>query len=540
MVLVSPVQRSNKLFMKTLNSLLLECSRKLYGARHKARHRARHRARRLAFALGVSIVLGLPSRGFLGVLDGFGALPAQAQASCRLTDDAIAQMTTLRQVAAQGADDPVTQQEYQDGLRDLATQVRTCRSQSWPQVQAIWLRLYPCDVRPGRLDEIFDRILAQGYNQVYLEVFSDGQVLLPSATNRTAWPSVLWQKGYEDRDLLAEAIAKGRARGLRVYSWMFTLNFGYTYSLRADGDQALARNGRGQTSLSFGSAETATNDGTVGSNETFIDPYSPQSQRDYATLIQEILKRQPDGILFDYVRYPRGVGSATVASQVKDLWIYGNASQEALAQRAQNERGRELIRRYLAQGSLSAADLSAANSQYPQEKEPLWQGRSPSSSSTLAQLQRDLWMLSINHAHQGVLGFLNLAAQPVLQRGLAAGAVFFPAGNQSVGAGFDARLQPWEQFSSSLEWHPMAYSICGDMSCIVAEVKRVLDKAPAGTRVIPALAGTWGGWFNEHPPLEWQMQTLQRVAPQVNAVSHFAFSWQDAAYERDRKTCRLP
>jgi hypothetical protein len=35
------------------------------------------------------------------------------------------------------------------------------------------------------------------------------------------------------------------------------------------------------------------------------------------------------------------------------------------------------------------------------------------------------------------------------------------------------------------------------------------------------------------------MQTVQRTMPQINAVSHFAFSWQDAGYERDRKTCRL-
>jgi hypothetical protein len=67
----------------------------------------------------------------------------------------------------------------------------------------------------------------------------------------------------------------------------------------------------------------------------------------------------------------------------------------------------------------------------------------------------------------------------------------------------------------------------------------VMAKAPPGTQVIPALAGTWGAWLNEHPPLEWQMLTLQRMSPQVNAVSHFAFSWQDEKYERDRKTCRL-
>jgi Glycosyl hydrolase-like 10 len=479
--------------------------------------------------------------GLLAVLSPLSAQAAQYPSSCQISDDAITQLSTLRQVANQDEDDAIAQSEYRDQQRQLAAQLRNCRNQNWPQTQAIWLRLYPCDVRPGKLDEIFDRILSKGYNQVYLEVFSDGQVLLPSQDNRTAWSSVLWQPGYEKRDLLAEAIAKGRARGIKTYSWMFALNFGYTYSLRPTGDQALARNGRGQTSLSFGSAEVASG-GDIGSNETFVDPYSPQAQGDYYNLVQEILRRQPDGILFDYVRYPRGVGGATIASKVQDLWIYGNASQEVLAGRAQNDRGREVIRRYLAQGSISAADIRAINTQYPKDKEPLWQGRLPSTTpATVEQLQNQLWNLSVNHAFQGVLDFLAMATQPAQQRGIAAGAVFFPKGNKKIGAqAYDARLQPWDRFPSSMEWHPMAYSTCGDMSCIVAEIQQVMAKAPAGTQVIPALAGTWGGWFNQHPPLEWQMATLQQMSPQVNAVSHFAFSWQDEAYERDRKTCRLP
>ncbi|NJR38670.1 MAG: family 10 glycosylhydrolase [Leptolyngbyaceae cyanobacterium CSU_1_4] len=475
----------------------------------------------------------------LGLLSPIAVRAAQVSA-CQVSNEAIAQLSTLRQVAVQGEDDAIAQTEYRNQQQQLANQLRNCRSQNWPQTQAIWLRLYPCDVRPGKLDEIFDRILSKGYNQVYLEVFSDGQVLLPSQDNDTTWSSVLWQPGYEQRDLLAEAIAKGRARGIRVYSWMFALNFGYTYSLHPHAEQTLARNGQGQTSLSFGSPDVSST-GALASNETFVDPYSPQAQQDYSTLVQAILKRQPDGVLFDYLRYPRGTGSATIASKVQDLWIYGNASQEALFQRAQNDRGRELIRRYLAQGFVSPTEVRAIASQYPQDQEPLWQGQIPSPTPlTHDQLQSQLWFLSIAHAFQGVLDFLARATGSVQERGIPAGAVFFPNGNQTIGAqGYDARLQPWDQFPSAMEWHPMAYSTCGDMSCIVAEIQRVLAKAPPETQVIPALAGTWGAWFHDHPPLEWQMLTLQQMSPQVNAVSHFAFAWQDEAYERDRKTCRL-
>ena len=41
----------------------------------------------------------------------------------------------------------------------------------------------------------------------------------------------------------------------------------------------------------------------------FVDPYHPQAKADYGQMLQEVLERQPDGVLFDYVRYPRGVGS---------------------------------------------------------------------------------------------------------------------------------------------------------------------------------------------------------------------------------------
>ena len=78
-----------------------------------------------------------------------------------------------------------------------------------PQVQAIWLRLYPCDARPGAIEQIMDHIVNKGYNQVYVETFYDGQVLLPSSNNPTVWPSVVRHTGKEKVDLLTQAIEKG-------------------------------------------------------------------------------------------------------------------------------------------------------------------------------------------------------------------------------------------------------------------------------------------------------------------------------------------
>ncbi len=455
---------------------------------------------------------------------------AQAQTTeyCWISNDASSQKENLLVGALKGNSD--SEKRYKTLIKEHGEYLQRCRSRTWPNTQAIWLRLYPCDVRAGALDQILDRIVNRGYNQVYVEVFYDSQVLLPASDNPTPWRSIVRTPGNEKVDLLAQSIQKGRERGLQVYAWMFTMNFGYTYSLRQDRQDALARNGRGETSLSV------VKDGS----QVFIDPYNLQAKTDYYQLVQAVLKRRPDGILFDYIRYPRGEGSGSVASRVEDLWIYGNAAKQALYDRALNNKGRELIQRYIRQGSISANDIADVNKLYPNEATPLWQGRTPSPADTVASVQWQLWQLSVAHAAQGVLDFLALAALAAQRSGVKAGGVFFPDANQAVGqVGYDSRLQPWDRFPNSLEWHPMSYGVCGNTSCIENLVKRVVDRSSPGIQVIPALAGVWGQPITNRPPLETQMQALRLRTPQINAVSHFAFSWQEPQFDRDRKFCQL-
>jgi hypothetical protein len=460
---------------------------------------------------------------------------AQTTAYCRFTPEAISEKESLLQVALKGNQD--TEKRYKTLLKQHAEYLRQCRNQTWPNNQATWLRLYPCDSRPGAMDKLLDRIVNLGYNQVYVEVFGDSQVLLPAADNPTPWPSVVRTPGNEKVDLLAQIVQKGRERGVKVYAWMFTMNFGYTYALRPDKDSVLARNGKGQKAvLSF-------SDGM----QVFIDPYNVQAKRDYYQLVQAFVKRRPDGLLFDYIRYPRGQGTDSVVTKVQDLWIYGNSARQALYGRALNTKGRLLIERFMNNGVVTAGDIQTVDQLYPQEGSPLWQGRNPPPNEMLATpaqrqplLQWELWQLSVAHAVQGILDFVNLARQPAQKQGIKTGTVFFPEANMGVGqVGYDSRLQPWERFSNAIEWHPMVYATCGSSSCIEDQVKRVLKRAPAGTKVEPVLAGMWGKSINNRPSLEVQMQGIRQATPQINSVSHFAFSWQDPEFDRQRKTCRL-
>lgn len=464
------------------------------------------------------------------ITQGYLTQKAQAQtaAYCHFTEEAIAQKENLRLSALKG--NPDSDNRYKALLKQHADYLRQCRDRTWPKTQAVWLRLYPCDTRAGAIDEILDRLVNRGYNQVYVEVFFDGQVLLPSSDNSTPWPSVLRTPGTERIDLLAQTIQKGRERGLEVYAWLFTMNFGYSYAQRPDRQGVIALNGRGDTSLNF----------VHDNSQVFIDPYNNQAKTDYYQLVQSVLKRRPDGILFDYIRYPRGSGADSVVTKVQDLWIYSDASRQALYNRALNTQGRELIQRYVSQGSVSASDVAAAKALNSNEEVPLWQGRNPSGNETTASLNWELWQLSVAHAAQGVLDFLALASLPAQRAGIKAGAVFFPDGNQVVGqGGYDSRLQPWDHFSPSLEWHPMSYGVCGHTGCIENLVKRVVDRVNSTTPVIPALAGTWGKSISNRPSLEAQMEALRQRTPRINGVSHFAYSWQDPQFDRDRKFCRL-
>lgn len=489
-----------------------------------------------------NLALSLITAGALGLLStpasarDLAPLQAQPTPYCQASEPVATQKENFRKAALQG--DPAAQSQYQAALAQDAENLRQCRSQTWPAVQAIWLRLHPCDIKAGVLDDVMDRIANKGYNRVYVEVFYDGQVLLPGTNNPTVWTPVV----RSGEDLLAQAIQKGHERGLKVYAWLFSMNYGANYAQKPDRQAVLARNGRGQTSLDLGQDINLSTDlSTLELDKAFIDPYNIQGRQDYQQLVQAVAQRKPDGILFDYIRYPRQSGSASITTKVKDLWIYGEASKQTLSQRALNYKGLEFIRRFVEQGTITAKDMTEVDKLYPNEREPRWQNRKRTGRVSRAQLLQELWILSVAHAYQGVTDFLAAAAQPAQQQGIATGAAFFSDGNRSVGRGFDSRMQPWHYFPASIEWHPMSYALCGNTNCIVNQVQTVLKEAPAGAQVSPALAGQWGKVMaGNRLPLEAQMNAIREAAPQINMVSHFAFSWQDPQFEQTRRACSLP
>jgi hypothetical protein len=477
-----------------------------------------------------------------------GVNPVQGQnflPYCQQTAQEIAQKETARKAAQSGKTEDV--ERYKAIVAKHANQLKECRRQNWLKTQGLWIRLYPCDTSSGALEDVLDKIVDRGYNQIYVETFFNGMVLLPQSDNGTAWQSVINHRGGENIDLLADVIQKGRERGLTVYAWMFALNFGFPYANQPSKQISLIRNGRGQTSLNANTiGGLSTELGKLNSNEAFIDPYSIPAKQDYYQMMQKVLKRKPDGILFDYIRYPRGQGTASISANIRDLWVYGDYSRRALIDRGINEKGRELIKRYIERGSISPQDVAAVDLLFPREGSPMWQGRRPSADENRrsmgqrhAVLRADIWRLAVAHAMQGVVDFLSAATYPAQQQGIPSGAVFFPGGNQIAGqTGYDSRLQPWDRFSGNIQFHPMSYAVCGRADCILNEVRRVVKMAPSGAQIKPVLAGIWQQSLGNRPPLEVQMETIRQNVPQISEISHFAYSWQEPKSDRDRKFCQ--
>ncbi|MEO0852679.1 MAG: hypothetical protein AAFY15_04150, partial [Cyanobacteria bacterium J06648_11] len=358
-----------------------------------------------------------------------------------------------------------------------------------------------------------------------------------------------WKPVAPDADLFAMAIKAARSRGLSAYAWAFSLNFGYSYGQRGDVQESLARNGAGDTSLVTPDMVESSSGTVAGPDQVFVDPHNPQIRQEYARMMQQILLRKPDGVLFDYIRYPHGTGDRMVAYKTEDLWIFGPASRQKFVELGSNDAGRDLLGRFIDRGYLTTADVAAVRASHPNAL-PAWRSPTPgkvgvtppsftkwpSNAVGQREYQRKLWPLAVTFARQSILDYLDFISRPVKQQRIPAGAVFFPEANRSIRGGYDSRLQPWERFPSTVEWHPMSYAVCGVTNCIGDQVQQVLAEAPAGTEVCPVLAGSWNAALGR-PALGFQFRELQQRFPQLNCVSTFAYSWTEIESDRQRASC---
>ena len=478
-----------------------------------------------------------------------GPLPEKllwGKPTCDVSKSEILRKHELRKLAlVVTPNDPKSQTQYQGTIQKHKAELQACRDRTSPQTQATWLRLYPNDAKAGVLEDVFDKIANRGYNQVFIEAFYDGRVLLPVADNPTPWRSVMEEsvKAGEvpaNYDLLKQAIALGKERGIKVYAWSFAMNFGYGYSEVKGRAEALALNGNGENSIANTNFDRKlVADGKAFYEDAyevyhlFVDPYSAIAKADLTAIVKAIMQRNPDGVVFDYVRYPTN-STGDLIDNVKQLWIHGKSSRSALLNSIDNKNVRELMALYLQNGNLSADDVVQTEKQLSQiAKVQPTNIKNPAESAAIA--KGLLWNIATNHAYQGVLNFVSAISAPLKQNNIPIGTVFFSGGNRNESGKFDAKMQPWDQFPTHMERHPMTYALCSDGKCVADQVSEVVRQSAPETLVCPVLAGTWGQSFDGHPSFEKQMQAIRAQEPKINCISHFVYSWLEPESDRLRK-----
>lgn len=478
-----------------------------------------------------------------------GGLPDKilwGKPSCDVNNAEILQKHELRKSAlVTNVGDPKTKTQYQAILQKHKSELQACRDRNFPQTQATWIRLYSNDAKSGVLEDVFDKVANRGYNQVFVEVFYDGRILLPVASNPTPWRSVMDEavkKGEvaADYDLWQKAIEIGKERGIKVYGWSFAMNFGYGYSEVRGKGTALAINGKGENSIANSNFDRqAVSNGRAFYEDAyevdhlFVDPYSAIARNDLTNAVKALMQRNPDGMVFDYVRYPTTATGALI-DNVKQLWIYGQSSQAMLLNSIGDKNVRELMAIYLQKGNITANDvlqteqkLAAALNVKPTNIK--------NAQQTTAIAQNLLWNMATNHAYQGVLGFVNTVTSPVKQSDKPIGTVFFSGGNRSESGKYDPKMQPWDRFPSYMERHPMTYALCEDGKCVAEQVSEVIRQSAPETLVCPILAGTWGQGFDGHASFETQTQAILLKESKLKCISHFVYSWIEPESDRLRK-----
>ena len=265
----------------------------------------------------------------------------------------------------------------------------------------------------------------------------------------------------------------------------------------------------------------------------FVDPYDAIARADLTAVVKAIMQRNPDGAVFDYVRYPT-TSTGDLIDNVKQLWIHGKSSRSALLNSIDNKTVRELMALYLQNGNITADDVVQTEKKLSEvAKVQPTNIKNPLGSAAIA--KGLLWNIATNHAYQGVLNFVSAVSAPLKQNNIPIGTVFFSGGNRTESGKFDPKMQPWDRFPTYMERHPMTYALCADGKCVADQVSEVVRQSAPETLVCPVLAGTWGQSFDGHPSFELQMQAIRVKEPQINCISHFVYSWLEPESDRLRK-----
>jgi uncharacterized lipoprotein YddW (UPF0748 family) len=182
------------------------------------------------------------------------------------------------------------------------------------ELRGVWLTANDMPVLRDRqrMQATVNQLADLGFNRLYAVVWNGGMAYYPSQVSEGRQLQDFTYRGLQGQDIVAELVAAGRARGLRVIPW-------FEFGLMAPPDSPLARRHPDWLSRRRdGGLSSVSAAGEV----VWLNPFRPEVEQLITELVLEVVTQyDADGIQFDdHLSLPRefGYDATTVALYRKD------------------------------------------------------------------------------------------------------------------------------------------------------------------------------------------------------------------------------
>lgn len=181
--------------------------------------------------------------------------------------------------------------------------------------RGLWIRPYRGDLSGLHVLEVLDNAQAMGITEIYVEAFHNGMLHYKSPSNVFPLATPATARAPEV-ELLKVYSREARRRGMRIYAWLHTLNFGQAYGEKHP--EQLVRDGFGNLS------------GASEKQSWRVSPSHPEVRRRLNLLAWELASSgMVDGIQLDYIRYPVRLkdGDVDPSADPRNYWGYSEHQQ---------------------------------------------------------------------------------------------------------------------------------------------------------------------------------------------------------------------
>lgn len=197
--------------------------------------------------------------------------------------------------------------------------------------KGMWVRPHGRDRSALDVLEVFDRMQVLGITDVFVETFRGGRLAFPGHPD--------FPHGFSS-DILDLYVREGHRRNIRVHAWLHTLDFGPEWAKTHP--DTLVMDGFGNPSWNV----------EKGSHR--VAPSLPEVREALARIVDGAVNHGVDGIVLDYLRYPRRMKGDDIDPTPDPRQFFGYAPRQRLALESRRpELAAEGFRHFLSTGRVS-------------------------------------------------------------------------------------------------------------------------------------------------------------------------------------------